>query len=137
MVIFLLAYLANFSRQFYFRRGNVFKIFQSDCFSASVTLLEQLFLERGCFFEELRFRKSHFLASVIFSEQLIFWSKTSTEQELLENRKFFSAVTFRNSHFFGGGIAQNKDICRRAPLPNQEQRSTALTLPNELNLPKS
>ena len=116
MVISLLAYLATFSGQLYFRKRNFFKLLQSNCFDTVVILLKQLFLQSSFFFEELRFRKSRFLASVIFSECLIFWSETYTEQSLVENRKFFRAVTFRNSHFFGGEIAQNKDIYRRAPL---------------------
>ena len=59
----------------------------------------------AAFCKELRFRKSHFLAVIIFSEYLIFRNETSTEQPLCENRKFFRAVTFRNSYFFGGVIA--------------------------------
>ena len=46
-------------------------------------------------------------------------SETSTEQPLLENKKFFRAVTFWKSHFFGGGIAQNKDIYKRAHFSKQ------------------
>ena len=74
------------------------------------------FFKAAAFFKELRFRKSHFLAVVIFSEYLIFRNETSNEQPLCENRKFFRAVPFRNSNFYGGVIAQNKDIYRRAPL---------------------
>ena len=74
------------------------------------------FFKAAAFFKELRFRKSHFLAVVIFSEYLIFRNETSNEQPLCENRKFFRAVPFRNSYFYGGVIAQNKDIYRRAPL---------------------
>ena len=96
---------ATFSGQLYFRRSNFFKLLWSNCFDATVTLSEQLFLQSSCFFKELCFRKIHFLASIIFPEYLIFRSETSSEQPLLENRKFFRAVTFRKSHFFGGGIA--------------------------------
>ena len=55
----------------------------------------------------------------MFSEYLIFRSEISTEQPLLEKKKFFRAVTFRKSHYFGGGIAQNKDIYRRAHFSKQ------------------
>ena len=119
MVISLLAYLATFSGQLYFRKRNFFKLLQSNCFDTAVTLSEQLILQSSCFFEELRSRKSHFLASVIFSEYLVFRSETSTEQPLLESRKFFRAANFRNSHFFGEAIAQNKDIYKRAPSSKQ------------------
>ena len=74
------------------------------------------YFKAAAFFKQLRFRKSHFLAVVIFSEYLIFRNETSNEQQLCENRKFFRAVPFRNSYLFGGVIAQNKDIYRRAPL---------------------
>ena len=62
------------------------------------------FFRAAAFFKELRFRKSHFLAAVIFSEYLIFSNETSTGQPLCENRKFFRAVTFWNSYVFGGVI---------------------------------
>ena len=119
MMISLLAYLATFSGQLYFQRSYFFTLLQSNCFGKTVTLSEQLFPQRSCFFEELRFRESPFFAAVIFTEFLIFRKETSTEQPLLENRTFFRAVTFRNSHFFGSGIAQNKNIYRRAPLSKQ------------------
>ena len=119
MVISLLAYLATFSGQLYFQRSHFFTLLQSNCFGKTVALSEQLFPQRSCFFEELRFRESPFFAAVIFTEFLIFRNETSAEQPLLENRKFFRAVPFRNSHFFGGGIAQNKNIYRRAPLSKQ------------------
>ena len=50
-------------------------------------------------FKELHFRKSHFLAVVIFSEYLVF--RNETEQPHFENRKFFRVVAFRNSYIFG------------------------------------
>ena len=74
------------------------------------------FFRAAAFFKDLRFRKSHFLAAVIFSEYLIFRNKTSTEQPYCKNSKFFRAVTFQNSYFLGGVIAWNKDIYGRAPL---------------------
>ena len=58
------------------------------------------FFRPAAFFKEHRFRKSHFLAAVIFSEYLSFRNETSTEQPLCENRKFFRAATFRNSYLF-------------------------------------
>ena len=85
-------------------------------FDTTITLSEHLFLQSSCFFKDLRFRKSHFLAAVIFSEYLIFRNKTSTEQPYCKNSKFFRAVTFQNSYFLGGVIAWNKDIYGRAPL---------------------
>ena len=65
-----------------------------------ITLTQQLllrsiyFFRAAAFFKELRFRKSHFSAAVIFSEYLIFRNETSTEQPLCENRKFFSEQLF-------------------------------------------
>ena len=74
------------------------------------------FFRAVVFLKELRFQKNHFLAGVIFSEYLIFRNQTSNEQLFCENRKFFRAVTFRSNYFFREAIAQNKDICTRAPL---------------------
>ena len=108
MVISLLAYLAIFSGQLYFRRRNFIKLLWSNCFGTTVTLSEQLFLQSSCFFKELRFRKILFLASIFFSEYLIFQSENSTKQALLENRKFFRAVTFRNSHILAEELIRTK-----------------------------
>ena len=74
------------------------------------------FFRAAAFFKELRFRKSHFLAEVIFSEYLIFRNGTSTQQPLCENRKFSRGVTFRISYVLGGVIVWNKDIYRGALL---------------------
>ena len=114
MVIFLLPYLPTFSGQLYYWRSYFFTLL--NYFDKTVALLEHLFIRPVAFFKELRFRKSYFLATVIFSEYLIFRNQTSTKQSLCENRKFFRVVTFWNSYFFGGLIAQNKDIYRRIPL---------------------
>ena len=108
MVISLLAFLVNFSRQSYFRRSNVFKLFQSDCFNTSVTLLEQLFLQSSCYFQELLFRKSHFLASVIFSEYLIFWSETSTEQNFLNIGSYLGQLLFGKGTFLAEELLRIK-----------------------------
>ena len=115
MTISLLAYLATFSRQLYFRRSyffTFFKLLRHNSYSFG----ESISSEQLLFFNKLRFRKIHFTTAVIFSECLIFMNETSTEQPLCENRKFFRAVPFQNSYFSGGVIAQNKDIYKRAPL---------------------
>ena len=114
MVISQLTYLASFPGQLYFRGSNFFTLLQSNYFDTTVTSSEQLSLQSNCFFEDLRFRKSHFLAAVIFSEYLISRNETATGEPIFENRKFFRADTFWNSHFFGGGITQNKDLYRSA-----------------------
>ena len=103
MVIFLLSYLSTFSGQLYYWRSYFFTLL--NYFGKTIALLEHLFIRAVAFFKELRFRKSYFLATVIFSEYLIFRNQTSTKQPLCENRKFFRVVTFRNSYFFGGLIA--------------------------------
>ena len=103
MVIFLLSYLSTFSGQLYYWRSYFFTLL--NYFDKTVALLEHLFIRPVAFFKELRFRKSYFLATVIFSEYLIFRNQTSTKQSLCENRKFFRVVTFWNSYFFGGLIA--------------------------------
>ena len=112
MAISLLAYWATFSGQLYFR-GSYFLTLPQHL---TLTLWEHLFLRSSCFFKEARLWKSHFLAAVIFPECLIFRNETSTEQPFCKNSKFFRVATFRNSYFFGGVIAWNKDIYRRAPL---------------------
>ena len=90
----LLAYLATFSGQLFFRRSKFFKLLYSNCFDTTVTLSEHLFLQSSCLFKELRFRKIHFLRPVILSEYLIFRSETSTEQPLLESREFLRQLLF-------------------------------------------
>ena len=103
MVIFLLSYLSTFSGQLYYWRSYFFTLL--NYLDKTVALLEHLFIRAVAFFKELRFRKSYFLAAVIFSEYLIFRNQTSTKQSVCENRKFFRVVTFRNSYFFGRLIA--------------------------------
>ena len=102
MVISLLAYLATFSDSFIFGKATSSHFF--NYIDTTVILSEHPFLQSSCYFKELRFRNSHFLAAVIFSEYLIFRNITSTKQPLYENRMFFRAVTFRNSYFFVGVI---------------------------------
>ena len=97
----------------------LFILLQSNYFDATVTFLEQLFLHSSYFFEELPFRNSHFLATVIFSEYLLSRSKTSTEQPLLRNRKFIRAATFQNCYLFGREIVKGKDSHRRTRFSNQ------------------
>ena len=118
MAISLLACIATFSGQLCFWRSYILTLFQSNYFDATLTFSERLFLQNNCFFRELLIQNSHFFA-VIISEQLLFQSKTSTEQALLQNRKLFRAVNFRNSYPFGGGIAQKKEIYRRATFSKQ------------------
>ena len=108
MAISLLAYLALFPEKLLLHISlKKLLLHNSYSFGAAISSGQLLFL-RSSVFERV--------ISVIFSEYLILLSETSTEQPLLENRKFFRAVTFRNSYFYSGGIAQNKDIQRRANL---------------------
>ena len=115
-----------FSGQLYFRRRNFFKLLWSNCFGTTVTLSEQLFLQSSCFFKELRFRKIYFLASIFFSEYLIFQSENSTKQAILENRKFFKAVTFRNSHILA------EELIRKRYLQKSSFAEVGTTAQNQL-----
>ena len=110
-----MAYLATFSGQPYFRRSYFFTLF--------LTISTQQLLFRSIyFFRAFAFLRcsvfERFISSqqFFFSEYLFFRDKTSAKQAPFENKKFFSAVTFQSSCYFGGVIAQNKDIYRRAPL---------------------
>ena len=108
----------NFFSNSDFPSGILSDFFRTDLFSKKLLLHTSLttstlqllfrsiyFFRAAASFKELRFRKSHFLAAVIFSEHLTFRNDTSTEQPLCDNRMFFSAVTFCNSYFFGWVIA--------------------------------
>ena len=90
-----ITYLVTFSGQLYFRRRYCFTLLL--LLRRNSYFLQQLFLQSSCFFKESRFRKSHFLAAVIFLEYLIVRRETSMEQPLIENRKLFRVVTFRNT----------------------------------------
>ena len=67
MAISLLAYVATFSGQLYFRRNYFFTLFQSNYFDTTVIFSEQLALQRCHFFSRsFLFHNSHFFAAVIF-----------------------------------------------------------------------
>ena len=120
MAISLLAYVATFSGQFYFRGRFFFKLLQSNHFDTSY------FFKAAISSQHLIFLKSFFFRTVtssqqllFFSKQLLFQGKTSFGQPPHENREFFRVVTFWNSYLFGRGIVQNKYIYRRATFSKQ------------------
>ena len=90
-----------------------------------------IFFRAAAFFSF--FQNSHFVAAVIFSEQLLFQNENFAEQPILENEKFFMAVTFRNSCF----------SLFRIKLPKKELLFqgryfyTASTFPEKLHFGKS
>ena len=133
----LLAYLATFSGQLFFRT-----LLQSNCFNRTVTLLEPLFLQNSCFFKIFLFER------VIPLQQLFFQNTSFFGVELLPSSHFlrignslgqllFGTATEQLSQFLllkvtisyqglastlnslGEGIAQNKDAYRRGLLLNQ------------------
>ena len=62
---------------------------------------EQLFLQGVCFCWGASFLEQSLICRVIFSEQLLFKSKTSTKQPQLENRKLLSGTaTFSAEEMF-------------------------------------
>ena len=114
MGISLLAYVATFSGQFYFRGRFFFTLLQSSHFGTSY------FFEAAISSEHLIFLRSFFFAAVtFFSKQLLFQGKTYFGQLPHENREFFRVVTFWNSYLFSRGIVQNKYIYRRATFSKQ------------------
>ena len=108
MVIFLLAYLATFSGQLYFRRSYFFVTFRVTALTQELLFQSSYFFRTAAFLRSSVFEKVISLQLVIYSEYLIFRSETSTEHPLLENGKFFRSVTFWNSHFLAEELRRIK-----------------------------
>ena len=73
---------SDFLRTALFLEKLLIYTFQSNYFDATVTFSEQLFLQTSCFFKELLFQNSHFVA-VVISEQLLFQSKNLQSKRFL------------------------------------------------------
>ena len=120
MGISLLAYVATFSGQFYFRGRFFFTLLQSSHFGTSY------FFEAAISSEHLIFLRSFFFRTVTSSQQLLFFQNSCCFRAKLLSGNYHMRIgsslgqlLFGTATFFSRGIVQNKYIYRRATFSKQ------------------